>query len=218
MMVALLAGAMAAGTIAPAQAQNKPAAAAATATAPDAFGQALAARQVADFARRQKDAAAMLTAARMLDELPFADAPAPAGNEAAFTARGLYAEARTLAGSDAKLLSQITFAERSGGSRGVMSSIFGKGLVRRVQTVDPRGSYRFNVTAAGGSPLRVGAIGDMGTALAMRVQDAGGRIVCLDDNGDYAPVCQLTPNRSGQYRIDVVNKSAARSRAVILSN
>ena len=99
-----------------------------------------------------------------------------------------------------------------------MASAFGKGLVRSVRTVDPRGAYRFNVTAAGGAPLRVGAIGDVGTALAMRVQDAAGRTLCLDDNADYAPVCQLTPRSSGQYWIDILNKSAAKSRAVILSN
>ena len=197
-----------------AAAQTTPAAPSAAAAA-DPFAQAIAARQVAEFARRQKDVGAMITAARMLQEIPFSDAASEAGD--AFTATGLFAEAKRMAGTNATLLQQITIAQ-STGSRGVTNSAFGKGLVRSVQTVDPRGAYRFNVTAAGGAPLRVGAIGDLGTSLAMRVQDANGRTVCLDDNADYAPVCQLTPKAAQQYRIDIVNKSAARSRAVILSN
>lgn len=181
----------------------------------DAFAQAMAARQVADHARRQKDGWAMLTAARLLQELPYeGDAAADTG----FTAAGLFAEARALGAGDAALQARIAFAERSGASRGVLASAFGKGLVRSVQTVDPRAAYRFSVTAAGGAPLRIGAIGDPGATLAMRVQDAGGRTLCLDDNADYAPVCQLTPTRSGQFRIDIVNKGNARSRTVILSN
>lgn len=185
------------------------------ATVPDAFAQALAARQVADYARRQKDVAAMVTAARMLQELPVKDTGA--APDAGFSADGLFAEAKAMAGDNDVLQQQIRVAQ-STGSRGVLASAFGRGLVRSVQTVNPQAAYRFNVTAAGGQPLRVGAIGDLGTSLAMRVQDAGGKTVCMDDNADYAPVCQLTPNKSGQYRIDILNKSGAKSRAVILSN
>lgn len=183
----------------------------------DPFAQAIAARQVADFARRTKDAAAMVTAAQMLREIPFTDTNG-GGGDGGFTAAGLFAEARALAGANPQLKAQVDFAERAAASRGVTASAFGKGLVRSVQTVDPRGAYRFNVTAAGGTPLRLGAIGDVGTALVLRVQDAGGRTVCLDDNADYAPVCQIVPRTSAQYRIDILNKSAAKSRAVILSN
>ncbi|NJR78880.1 hypothetical protein [Sphingomonas corticis] len=193
---------------APAAAQEPPAV--------DAFAQAMAARQVADFARRQKDVRAMLTAAAMLREIPTQDQPGaePGG----FGAAALFAEARAMAGGDARVRAEVDFAEKAARSRGVVASAFGKGLVRSVRVVDPRGAYRFTVTAAGGTPLRVGAIGDVGTALAMRVQDGAGRTLCLDDNADYAPVCQLTPKTAGQYRIDILNKSGARSRAVILSN
>ncbi|MGJ3627539.1 hypothetical protein AB5I41_12230 [Sphingomonas sp. MMS24-JH45] len=135
------------------------------------------------------------------------------------TPAGLFAEARALAGSNAQVVAQVDNSPNARrAAAACAASAFGKGLVRSVQTVDPRGAYRFAVTAAGGSPLRVGAIGDVGTALVMRVQDAGGRTVCLDDNADYAPVCQLTPKSNAQYRIDILNKSAARSRAAILSN
>jgi hypothetical protein len=90
--------------------------------------------------------------------------------------------------------------------------------VRVVQAVNPRAAYQFTVNARGGEPLRIGAIGDVGTTLVMRLQDPGGRIVCLDDNGDYAPVCEVRPKATGPYRVDILNKSAAQSRAVILSN
>jgi hypothetical protein len=182
--------------------------------APDPFAQALAARSVADFARRQHDPVAMITAARMLQEIPFSDA---AEDDAAFSPAGLFAEAKLLAKGDAMLLMQITVAQ-STGNRGVMESAFGKGLVRRMQTVDPLGKYQFDVQASGGTPLRLGAIGDVGTALMMRMQDASGKTVCIDDHGDYGPVCEIVPKASTRYRVNIVNKSAVKSRAVILSN
>jgi len=185
-----------------------------TKVAPDPFAQALAARSVADFARRERDPVAMIIAARMLREIPFSD---PEESAAGFTPAGLFAEAKVLARGDAMLLTQISVAQATA-SRGVSESAFGKGLVRSVQTVNPRSGYQFTVQAKGGEPLRVGAIGDIGTALLMRIQDGAGRTVCLDDNGDYGPVCQLTPKSAGKYRIDIVNKSGVKSRAVILSN
>src|SRR5665213_2732307 len=46
----------------------------------DAFDQAMAAKRVADFGRRQHDPEALLVAARMLQEVPFRDkAAGPAG-------------------------------------------------------------------------------------------------------------------------------------------
>jgi hypothetical protein len=185
---------------------------------PDPFDQAIAARTVADYARRNKDASAMLVAAKLLTEIPITSGPAdPAPGEATFTPRGLLAEARDIAGSDAILLTQIRIME-SQAPRGVATSAFGQGLVRSVQTMAPRGAYQFSVTAKGGEKLRIGAIGDVGTSLLMRLIDAKGKIVCLDDQNDYAPVCQLTPGTSTQYKVDLMNKSAATSRAVILSN
>lgn len=182
----------------------------------DPFAQAIAARQVADFARRERDPYAMLTAARMLQQVPMTDGAKPAEGDAAFSPDALFAEARTLARDDQALLLQIRMAQSSG--RGVVASAFGKGLVRRVLDVNPRNAYRFTVTAKGGEPLRIGAIGDIGTAMYIRLLDASGRQLCLDDNADYAPVCAVTPRASGQYRVDIGNKSAARSRTVILSN
>lgn len=219
MLKLLAAGAAAGMVLAPgAVAQTAPAAAAAPAPAPapaDAFAQAVAARQVADFARRERDPHAMLTAARMLQQISFSDSESPA--DAAFTPAGLFAEAKTLARDDQQLLTQIGVAQ-STSSRGVISSALGRGLVRSVQEVGGRGAYRFSVKAKGGEPLRIGAIGDIGTSLYIRMLDSAGKTVCLDDNGDYAPVCAITPRAAGDYRVDIVNKSAAKSRTVILSN
>jgi len=193
-------------------AQDKP-----TPTTADAFAQAIAARQVADFARREKDPYAMLTAARMLAQVPVMEnAGAESTGDAAFSPAALFAEAKAMARDDQQLLLQIRLAQSSG--RGVMASAFGKGLVRRVLDVNPRNAYRFNLTAKGGEPLRIGAIGDMGTSMYIRLTDMSGKQLCLDDNADYAPVCAVTPRASGNYRVDIGNKSAARSRTVVLSN
>ncbi|MES2302666.1 MAG: hypothetical protein V4521_11460 [Pseudomonadota bacterium] len=182
----------------------------------DPFAQAMAARTVADYARRTKDPAAMLTAARMLGEVPVTGT-ADADADATFTPAALFAEARTFASGDALLLQQIRIAESSG-HRGVLSSNLGSGLVRSVQLVNPLTTYQFRVTAKGGDLLRIGAIGDLGTNLVLRVTDNRGKVACLDDQGDYAPVCQTRPSSNGEYRVDVINKSSAKSRTVILSN
>jgi len=139
-----------------------------------------------------------------------------ASADAAFSPAALFAEAKALARDDQALLLQIRLAQSAG--RGVMASAFGKGLVRRVLDVDGRNAYRFSVTAKGGEPLRIGAIGDIGTNMYIRLTDASGRQLCMDDNADYAPVCAVTPRSSGNYQVSVGNKSAAKSRTVVLSN
>ncbi|MEJ7934364.1 hypothetical protein WG907_08870 [Sphingobium sp. AN558] len=222
-LVASLMAGMAAGspTSGVAQAQTGTAAppqpAALTPGSADLFAQAIAARQVADFARRERDPYAMLTAARMLKQVPVTEGEGSASGEASFSPDGLFAEAKALARDDQTLLLQIRLSQSASG-RGVMASAFGKGLVRRVLDVNPRNAYRFNVTAKGGEPLRIGAIGDIGTSMYIRLTDVSGKQLCLDDNADYAPVCAVTPRASGSYRVDIGNKSASRSRTVILSN
>lgn len=188
---------------------------------PDYFAKAQEARLLADTARQNSDVATMLLAVRLLREIPLEAAGStphdPMPDEATFTPRGLLAEARAMAKGDATLLTQIRVMENEA-SRGVVASAFGRGLVRSIQAINPRAAYQFNVTARGGEPLRLGVIGDIGTALTMRLTDARGKVVCLDDQNDYAPVCQLTPGAPTQFRVDILNKSALRSRAVILSN
>ncbi|GGZ10185.1 hypothetical protein [Novosphingobium colocasiae] len=214
--VAIMAGGVAlAGMPAPAFAADDPAPA--NDPAVDPFAQAMAARSVADYARRTKDPYAMITAARMLAEIPVSDGDTAAGAEASFSPKALYAEARVLADGDATLLEQITVAE-SVARRGVMTSAFGSGLVRRVLSVDPRGAYQFSLDAKGGETLRLGAIGSPGTSLLIRMVDKSGKVVCLDDHGDYAPVCQLKPKANARYRVDILNKSPAKSQTVVLSN
>ena len=203
-------------TAAPAETVATPALAPAKAAAPgpaDPFEQAMAARGTADYARRTHDPVAMLTAARMLDEVPVSGDK----NDTGFTAKALFAEARSMATGNDMLLQQISIAEANG-SRGVLSSAFGSGLVRRVLNVNPRAAYQFVVDARGGERLRLGAIGAPGTNLLMRLLDKSGKTVCLDDHGDYAPVCQITPPSDARFRVDIQNKSAQASQTVVLSN
>jgi hypothetical protein len=188
----------------------------------DPFEQVMAASRVADFARRQKDPQALIVAARMLQEAPITDS-ATAGPAAgppvagAFTPDGLFAEAKAMAKGDTALLMQISLAQSSG-SKGVLSSAFGRGLVRIVQDMGARASYVFPIKAKGGERLRIGAIGGANTKMVMRMRDKAGKVVCTDDSGDYAPVCSLDPKTAGDYRVEIVNRSDAPSRTVILSN
>lgn len=188
------------------------------APAVDPFEQVLTARQVADFARRRKSAQAMIVAARMLQEVKFEDPVAeakPAVEEAEFTPKGLFDEAETLAKGDPAALAQIRIARNSG--RGVLTSAFGKGLVRAVREVGARTLYAFEVQAKAGELLRIGAIGDSTVRMAMRLRDKAGKLLC-DDGGDYAPVCSVRPLLAAALRVEILNQSNAATRAVILSN
>lgn len=190
----------------------------APAPAPDAFEQAIAASRVADFARRQKDPQAFIVAARMLQEIPMQDGAAadPDAPPAPFSAEALYDEARALAGGDPQLLMQINLAENAG-SRGVLSSVFGAGLLRIVRDVSSRQVFTFPVTAKGGELLRIGAIGNAGNEIGMRLRDKAGRLLC-DVGGDFAPVCSIRPKKAGEIKVEVLNRGSASTRAVILSN
>ena len=192
------------------------------AAAPDPFEQVIAARHVADFGRRRNSVQAMITAARMLQEVKFQDAagsPPPSGDAAArpaeFTPEGLYGEAEAMAKGDPQVLAQIRIARSSG--RGVLTSAFGKGLVRTVRQVGARAVYAFNVQARAGELLRIGAIGDASISMVMRLRDTSGRLLC-NDGGDYAPVCSITPLLAAALRVEIENKGAAPTQAVILSN
>jgi len=186
--------------------------------AAQAFQQVIAARSVADFGRRQKDPQALMVAARMLEEVPFQDkAGNEAGGPASFSPEGLLAEAKAFAKGNPQLLTQISLAQSAGG-RGVTSSAFGQGLVRSIQNVAPRSAYDFAIRASGGDVLRIGAIGDVTTKMAMTMFDQRGTVVCVDDNGDYAPVCSVRPQRAGSFKVEIANRSSAAVRAVILSN
>lgn len=189
--------------------------------AADPFEQVIAARGVADFARRRNSAQAMLVAARMVQEVRFVDKPgegslAAAGTgPAPFSADALFDEAAALAKGDDALQTQIRVA-RNGG-RGVISSAFGAGLVRVVRDVGARAAYAFDVQAKPGELLRIGAIGDTTTKMALRLRDKRGALVC-DQSGDYAPVCSFRPAAGTALRVEVLNQGDAPTKAVILSN
>jgi hypothetical protein len=183
-----------------------------------AFDQVIAANRVAEFGRRQHDPQALMVAARMLEEVPFQDkAGDGAADTAAFSPAGLLAEAKVLAKGNPQLLTQISLAQSSGG-RGVLSSAFGQGLVRSVQNVAARSAYAFAIRASGGDLLRIGAIGDVTTKMVMTLFDQRGKVVCIDDNSDYAPVCSVRPQSAGSFKVEIANRSNTSVRAVILSN
>ena len=184
-----------------------------------AFDQAITANKVAEFGRREHDPHALLIAARMLQEVPFVDQgpSADAAEAAAFSPEGLFAEAKAMASGDPQLLTEINLAQSSG-SRGVVSSAFGRGLVRNVEAVAARSTYAFVLKASGGDLLRIGAIGDVGAKMVIRLLDQSGKVVCVDDNADYAPVCAASPRVTSLFRVEIQNHSASPTRAVILSN
>ncbi len=180
----------------------------------DAFQQILTAKSVADYGRRQHDPLALLTAARLLREVPFQDDPKADATGAAFTPQGLLDEARAMAADKPALLAQLTLPKQT---RSIVASPFGKGLVRTLHDVGAHTNYGFAAQAKAGELLRVGAIGDVRTQMVIKVSDSHGKTLCMDDNRDYAPVCSVTP-QSGDIRVEIANNSDYLTKAVILSN
>ena len=160
----------------------------------------------------------MIIAARMLQEVKFDDKATPSDAKtapAAFTPEALFDEAQVLAKNDAQTLTQIRIARNSG--RGVLTSTFGKGLVRIIKQVEAKAVYAFQLEAKAGELLRIGAIGDSSTHMAMRLRDTRGKLLC-DDGGDYAPVCSFRPAIASALQVEIQNQSEIATRAVILSN
>jgi hypothetical protein len=184
---------------------------------------------LATWARANRDADGMITAARMLKGVPTTDiavtgtlegpaATTPAPNRpASFTPAALLTEARGLARGDRALLAKIRAVETEA-SKGVVSSAFGRGALRMVRDIPARGTWRFSVDARGGSILRIYARGDGDTDIDMVIKDQNGNQVCADTDYDAIPQCDFTPSWSGRFFVEIENTGSVWTRTSVVSN
>lgn len=186
-------------------------------TDPQAEAQAISrivtAAEVAAWARGRRDAQGLITAARILAEVPMRR---DGGDEPFLTPFALLSEAESLAAGDRVLRDQIS-RERSP-DKGVRASPFGAGPIVVVRRLRARETYGFTVEARRNEVLRVAAIGDGDTNIDLALRDQNGAVICADSSLDHYPVCTVARPRPGPIRIEIVNRGEVWSRVQILTN
>ncbi len=186
-------------------------------TSPEAEAHAIArivtAAEVAAWARGRRDPQGLITAARILAEVP---TRREGGDEPFLTPSALLSEAETLAAGDRVLRDQIS-RERSP-DKGVRASPFGAGPIVVVRRLRARETYGFTVEARRNEVLRVAAIGDGDTNIDLALRDQDGGVICADSSLDHYPVCTVARPRPGPIRIEIVNRGEVWSRVQILTN
>ena len=187
------------------------------------------AASLATWARANRDADGLITAARMLKGVPQTDNPVtgtlegpaattPAPNRpATFTPTALLTEARGLARGDRALLAKIRAVETEA-SKGVVSSAYGRGALSMVRDIQAGGTWRFSVDARGGSLLRIHARGDGDTDIDMVIKDQNGNRVCADLDYDAIPQCDFTPSWNGRFFVEIENTGSVWTRTQVVSN
>jgi hypothetical protein len=175
--------------------------------------QAVTAAELAQWGRERRDPGALIMAARLLAEVPVR----VGGDAPLLTPDALLDEAAGFADGNQAVLDAVARL-KTGGTRGVLSSPFGRGPVFTVKQIEPRETYWFEVEARGGEVLRVAAIGDGDTDINLTLRDADGTLVCRDGFGDHYPVCTTQPRADGRMRVDIVNRGAVWTRVQILTN
>lgn len=187
--------------------------------------------RVAEWARAHADAQGLVTAATMLAAIetrPPADSgvieppahPAPRADKLAPPATdvaSLLDAAEALSDGDPGLLAAIA-ARRQEAAKGVAFSSFGNGPIRITREIPARATWRIELTARAGEPLRVIAIGDGDTDVDIEIRDAAGRIACDDRSAGHHASCGLTPAFAGRYTARIVNQGLVWTRATLVSN
>lgn len=183
---------------------------------------------LADYARRTRDAAMMIQAAKIYRDIPPAvsttegvleredgsvvspkapEDPVPSGSF-----QSLLGEARRFARGNRELLRQIAEVEASAG-RGIIN-----GAVHRYRDVPPRNRWSISVVARGGEVLSLAARGDGRTNVDMFVYDESGQEVCRDTDPDPSPSCRVTPRWTGAFKVRMDNLGYSWTRISFLSN
>lgn len=178
-----------------------------------AITQTVTAAEVADWARRRRDARAMIVAARMLGEV---QRPRAEGEEPFLTQSILLNEAAAFAGGDRALLDEISRIRSP--DKGVRASPFGPGPIVVVRRLRARETYGFTIDARRHEVLRVAAIGDGDTNIDLTLRDQNGAVLCADGSGDHYPVCTVNRPQGGPIRVEIVNRGEVWSRVQILTN
>jgi len=196
---------------------------------PQAMGveHAALAATLASYGRSSNDPVALMVAGQIQASVGATDKPrektsdgdgvagtpaAKSGTGVALTPAALFAEARTLAGSDKALVAQIDRAAARQ-SKGAVN-----GPVRHFDSVNAQTNDWYTIAFRAGESARVAAIGDGDTDLDLRVYDANGNLVCSDTDATDRTVCGWTPAWTGTFRVKISNLGNVYNRYTLLTN
>lgn len=180
--------------------------------------------RLAEYARANEDAQAMLVAARILKgialrdsdnkgEIVAAGSAGTAGDDGTMlTADTLLDEAATLAADDDDLLEMIEDT-RAAETRGAVGGPIG--LRRWVPSAT---AWNVDFTGRGGEPLLVAAQRDSATPVDLKIFDENGNLVCQDMSHNVVLRCRVDPAWTGPFRVQLINHGGAGSGVQLLTN
>lgn len=176
------------------------------------------ARQLARYGDANKDALALIVAARMIKEAGASESqakltggkPSDAKNKPdEFTVQALIERAKATAGGRADLVALADDVGKSG-TRGAVG-----GPGRQVAVIGTRRYQDYRAVFRGGEPARVAASGDGDSDLDLYVYDEFGNLICRDERYSDEMFCAWNPNWTGPFRIRVVNRGGANEFLIV---
>ncbi len=177
------------------------------------------AQQLARYGDKNKDAMAMIMAARLQNEagvrdteLAKAGKPTESSKKAAdYSSKALLERAKQYAGDRKDLIALADDA--ASGARGRVEGPF------RGQTV-VKGGYTdtISVTLDGGSSALIAISGDGDSDLDLYVYDESGNRVCSSTSNGDDEYCRFTPKWTGKFRVKVQNNGKIDNRYTLLFN
>ena len=177
--------------------------------------------RLADYARTNKDARAMIVAAKMVDSVTVKEGTDKGkiegtgkgtGTAKVTTSADLFAEAKTLAGGDADIVAAVEAAQAET-SKGVVG-----GAIRTVQYVPGSTTWTVRFAARGGEPLVVGVRRDSATPLGLKIFDENGNLVCQDMSGNVTLYCRVNPIWTGPFSVQAINYGGYGTGVALVTN
>ncbi len=176
--------------------------------------------RLAEYARENDDAQAMLIAARIMQSVGLRDSDekgelegsSEVGEVENVSAETLLDEAEQLAGDDDTLLEAIA-ETRAAGSKGAVG-----GPIRVARYVPGATTWNVDFNARGGEPLLIAASRDSATPVDLKVFDENGYLVCQDMSHNVVLQCRVDPAWSGPFRVQMINHGGSGTGLVMVSN
>ena len=190
----------------------------------DEVSKHLLASQLIDYGNANKDALALVAAARILKQSPARtvdpaktteggeDTPDKTKAADPHTAAAALASARALAKQDPTMLGLIGDVEAMAG-RGRAA-----GPATHQDRVRAKATDEYEIVFSGGEVARLAVIGDGDTDLDLYVYDENGNDICKDDDRTDTMVCEWSPRWTGPFTIKIKNLGRVSNRYTMLIN
>jgi len=179
------------------------------------------ASDLAAYARRAKNPAAMLVAAQIMKNTPVRDAAAKkngakAGAAAAkrfVTPETLLAEAKTMAGGNTDLVAMIDTEATLAATRGAAN-----GPQRIYENVLAGRTDVFQIKFIGGEKAQVGVVGDGDADIDLYIYDENDNLIESDADRTSACIAEWTPSWTGTFKVKIKNIGSVRSDYLLVTN